>query len=199
MLPRLEEPLRCDLIRSGNCRFRRQCLAAGRMRHFAPGTHRQVLLCRCAGANRPSLLKTFTAVYRPPLRRLKRDRCLFPALRADRFRFDSLGVVSRTRIVVPLRSIGFARLAPLRLVLEALVGKKHLLAGGKDEFSAAFAALQDLVMVFHTLLRGPCSRREGSQVDGESSLGEGRGSGAACEPGSAEYPAVPPDISVPRA
>jgi hypothetical protein len=53
-----------------------------------------------------------------------------------------------------LRALGFAILAPLGLVLEALVGEKHLFAGGKDELLTAFRALQDLVVIFHTRLRG---------------------------------------------
>jgi hypothetical protein len=52
-----------------------------------------------------------------------------------------------------LRTLGFAVLAPLGLVLKALVGEKHLFAGGEDKFLAAFRTLQDLIVVFHTLLR----------------------------------------------
>jgi hypothetical protein len=48
--------------------------------------------------------------------------------------------------------IDFARLAPLGFVLEALIAEKHLFAGGEDKFPPALAALQDLVLVFHTLL-----------------------------------------------
>jgi hypothetical protein len=53
-----------------------------------------------------------------------------------------------------LRALGFAFLAPLGLVFEALVGEKHLFAGGEDELLTAFRALQDLIVIFHTLLRG---------------------------------------------
>jgi hypothetical protein len=58
----------------------------------------------------------------------------------------------RTRIA-GLRSYRLAGLTPLGLVLKAFVGEKHLLAGGENEFSPAFPALQDLIVVFHTLLR----------------------------------------------
>jgi hypothetical protein len=53
-----------------------------------------------------------------------------------------------------LRTFGFAVLTPLGFVLETLVGEKYLFAGGKYEFLTAFGALQDLIMVFHTLLQG---------------------------------------------
>jgi len=53
-----------------------------------------------------------------------------------------------------LRAFGFAVLAPLGLVFEALIGEKHLFAGGEDKFLAAFRTLQDLIVIFHTLLRG---------------------------------------------
>jgi hypothetical protein len=53
-----------------------------------------------------------------------------------------------------LRALGFAILAPFGLVLEALIGEKHLLAGGENKFLIAIRTLQDLIMVFHTLLRG---------------------------------------------
>jgi len=51
-------------------------------------------------------------------------------------------------------AVGLARLAPLGLILEAFIGEEHLFAGGEDELSSTFAAFQDLVVVFHTLLRG---------------------------------------------
>jgi hypothetical protein len=53
-----------------------------------------------------------------------------------------------------LRALGFAVLAPLGLVFEALVGEKHLFTGGEDKFLIAFRTLQDLIVIFHTLLRG---------------------------------------------
>jgi hypothetical protein len=112
-----------------------------------------VLRRRTRGSDGPPLLEALTAIYRTSLRWLKWDRGLFTALRADRFGFDPLNA-SRTWFGT-LRSIGFARLAPLRLVFETLICEKHLFAGGEDELSPTFGALQDLVMVFHTLLRGP--------------------------------------------
>jgi hypothetical protein len=52
-----------------------------------------------------------------------------------------------------LRAVGLARFAPLGLVLEALVGEKHLFARGENELRPTFGALQDLIVVFHVLLR----------------------------------------------
>jgi len=54
-----------------------------------------------------------------------------------------------------LRAFGFAVLTPLGLVFKALVDEKHLFAGGENKFLTAFRTLQNLIVVFHTLLRGP--------------------------------------------
>jgi hypothetical protein len=96
------------------------------------------------------------------LRGFERNRGFLAALRANGLRLDPLHA-SRTRSVV-LRAICFTSLAPLGLVLEALIGEEHLLAGGEDEFSPTFRTLQDPIIVFHTLLRGPGSRRTGSHA-----------------------------------
>jgi hypothetical protein len=97
-------------------------------------------------------LKTFAAIYRAPLRRLEGHGRFFAALGADRFRFDALDTGGRG--FGALGANRLASLATLGLVLETLVRKKHLLAGGENEFSPALGALQNLVMIFHTLLRG---------------------------------------------
>jgi hypothetical protein len=52
-----------------------------------------------------------------------------------------------------LRAFGFAILTPLGLVFKSLVGEKHLFAGGENKLLTAFRTLQDLIVVFHTLLR----------------------------------------------
>ena len=98
------------------------------------------------------LLKTFAAVDRAALGRLEGHGRLFSTLGADRFRFDPLD--GGRRRFTALRANRLASLATLGLVLEALVREKHLLAGGENEFSPALGALQNLVMIFHTLLRG---------------------------------------------
>ncbi len=101
---------------------------------------------------RSPLLKTFTAIYRASLCWLERNRRFFSALRAYRLGFDTLYAAGTSRCA--RRAVGFARLAPLGLVLEALVGEKHLLAGGEYELSRTFCALQNPIVVFHTLLHG---------------------------------------------
>jgi hypothetical protein len=53
-----------------------------------------------------------------------------------------------------LGTLGFAVFAPLGLVLETLVGKEHLLAGGENKLLTAFRTFQNLIVVFHMLLRG---------------------------------------------
>jgi hypothetical protein len=104
------------------------------------------------GGHGPPLLKAFAAEHRPALRRAERNRSFLSALRAGGLGFSSLECIgTRTRT---LRALGFAVFAPLGLVFEALVGEKHLLAGGEDKFLIAFRTLQDLIVIFHTLLRG---------------------------------------------
>jgi hypothetical protein len=113
-------------------------------------------------AHAPPLLKTFAAEHGPSLRRAERNGSFLSALRAGSFGFRPLEAgytwAGRTRNLTPL---GFAVLAPLGLVFEALVGEKHLFAGGEDKLLTAFRALQDLIVIFHTLLRG-------STLDGEA-------------------------------
>ena len=46
-------------------------------------------------------------------------------------------------------ALGFAALATLRLVLEALVGEKHLFASSKDKLGTAFRTLQNPIVEFH--------------------------------------------------
>jgi hypothetical protein len=101
------------------------------------------------------MLKALAAIYRAPLRRLERNGRLFPALRADRFRLYALNA-SRA-CLTSLRTIRFAGFATFGFVLKTLIRKKHLFAGGENEFRSAIGALQDLVLVFHALLRGPGS------------------------------------------
>jgi hypothetical protein len=97
-------------------------------------------------------LETFAAEHGPSLRRAERNCGFLSALRAGCFGFRPLKIIGTwTRA---LRALGFAVLAPLGLVLEALVGEKHLFAGGEDKLLTAFRTLQDLIVIFHTLLRG---------------------------------------------
>jgi hypothetical protein len=103
------------------------------------------------GSHGPALLETFPAVHGPALGWLEGNRSFLPALRASGARFCPL-IIPRGRRSAAL---GFARLAPFGLVLEALVGEKHLFAAGEDEFSAALDAFQYPVVIFHFVLRGP--------------------------------------------
>jgi hypothetical protein len=129
------------------------------------------------------VLKTFPAIDRAPLCGLERNGRLFAALGADRFCFYAL-YASRTRFR-SLCAICFAGLAAFGLVLESLVSEKHLFAGGEDEFRSTIGALQDLVMVFHTLLRGPGSL--------------GAGIGAARSPRAYKLPPIIAALSRPLA
>jgi len=97
------------------------------------------------------VLKAFPAIDRTPLRRLERNGRFFCALRANCLGFYALATASgRTPA---RRAVRFACFAPLRLVLEALVGEKHLLARREYKLGRTFGALQDPIVVFHTLLQ----------------------------------------------
>ena len=94
------------------------------------------------------LLKTFAAKDGAALRRAKRDSGFLATLRTAGFGFSAhraaIGAAARG-----FRALGLASLAALGLVLEALIGEKHLFAGCKYKLGATLRAFQDLVMVFH--------------------------------------------------
>jgi hypothetical protein len=105
------------------------------------------------------LLEAFAAVNRSPLCRLERYRCFLSALRAHSLGFDTLHTVAGTTSV-SRGAVCLARFAPLGLVLETLVGEKHLLAGGENELGITFGAFQNPVLKFHTLLLGSSEQLE---------------------------------------
>ncbi len=158
-LARQEEPLKMvfPFFRAGpalrwpNSRHRFEDYQELRSANFKPSIETRLLRRRDAlWPGRSPLLKTFAAIYRASLRWLERNRCFFSALRAYRLGLDTLyaagtGCCAR-------RAVGLARFAPLGLVLEALVGEKHLLAGGENELSRTLCTLQNPIVVFHTLL-----------------------------------------------
>jgi hypothetical protein len=49
----------------------------------------------------------------------------------------------------PVRALGLALFAPLRIVLEILVVEEKLFASGKDKFRTAVNALENLIREFH--------------------------------------------------
>src|ERR1700691_5813182 len=104
---------------------------------------------RLGSAHRAPLLEAFPAKDRAALRRAEGDCGVLAALRTGGFGLRP----HLRRAVCPaaatLSALGFAGFAAFRFVLEALVGEKHLLAGSKYEFSAAFGTLQDLIVEFH--------------------------------------------------
>jgi len=111
-------------------------------------------------AHSTPLLKTFAAIDGTPLGGFEGNCCFFSALRANGFGFDSLNA-DRT-CAVALSAACFAGFAPFGLVLKALIGEKHLLAGSKNKLGAAFRAFQDLIVVFHRAAP-PCWERTGSE------------------------------------
>jgi hypothetical protein len=106
-------------------------------------------------------LEALTAIYGSTLRRLERYRGFFPTLRAHGLGLDTLHTVAVT-IPVSRSPVCLARFAPLGLVLETLVGEKHLLAGGENELGITFGAFQNPVLILHTLLLGSSDNRSGS-------------------------------------
>jgi hypothetical protein len=111
------------------------------------------------GASRPNrapLLETLAAINRTSLCGLERNGGLLATLRADRPGFNPLGN-TRTRLDT-LSAIALACFTSLGFVFETLIDKKHLFAGGENELGTAFGAFQNLVMVFHTLLRDRARR-----------------------------------------
>jgi hypothetical protein len=121
-----------------------------------------ILLARAAdsgGAESTTLLKALSAKNRASLRGPEGDSSFLSTLGASGLRFRAhLG--SAATASAPLSALGFAAFAPFRLVLESLVGEKHLFAGSKNEFSAALRTLQNPVVVFHEPL-SPCPSQRG--------------------------------------
>jgi hypothetical protein len=118
---------------------------------------------------RSPLLETFTAIHRASLCRLERNRRFFSALRTHRLGFDTLHAAGTG--CCARRAVGLARFAPLGLVLEALVSEKHLLAGGENKLSRTFCALQNPIVVFHTLLHGRAGTGVAAEQSSQSNAG----------------------------
>jgi hypothetical protein len=94
-----------------------------------------------------SLLEAFAAEHWASLRWPKGNRGFLSALRTTGLGFRAYR--SAVAAAAGLRALGLTGLATLRLVLETLVGEKHLFAGSKYKLGATLRALQNLVMVFH--------------------------------------------------
>src|ERR1019366_1172771 len=103
-----------------------------------------------AGPGELSGLKAFFAKHWASLRRFERYRRVFTAGRAGGGRFHALA--RRPAAVRPAGPLALARFAPLRFVLEVLVGEKLLFSRRPDELPAAVPAVQDRVLNFHRSL-----------------------------------------------
>ena len=92
-------------------------------------------------------LEALFAENRPPLRWLEGHRCLLATggAHSDRFHpFTGHARASRT-----CRALALAAFAPLRLVLEVLVGEELLLSRRPDELRGAIHAAEDPVLELH--------------------------------------------------
>src|ERR1035437_1803050 len=103
-----------------------------------------------AGPGELSGLKAFFAEHWASLRRFERYRRVFTAGRAGGGRFHALAC--RPAAVRPAGPLALARFAPLRFVLEVLVGEKLLFSRRPDELPAAVHAVQDPVLKLHRSL-----------------------------------------------
>lgn len=103
---------------------------------------------RACGA---TLLEALPTVDRTTLSGLEGYRRLLAALRANGGGFDPLVTLAAQH----LASFGLAGFAPLRFVLETLIGEEKLLARGEYKLCPAIDTLEDLIPVLHA--QHPCS------------------------------------------
>jgi hypothetical protein len=102
------------------------------------------------GAHGAALLETLAAKDGTALRRPEGNGGLLAALGTG-----GLGLRAHLRAAIcaavadTLGALGFATFATFGFVLEALVGKKHLFAGGENKLCATLGTLQDLIVEFH--------------------------------------------------
>ena len=139
------------------------------------------------GTHGAALLEAFAAENRPALRGTEGYRGFLAALRTIGLGFGAHRSITPSASAT-FGALGFASLAALGLVLEALVRKKHLFARSKNKLGATLRALQDLIVVFHEPLSLDPERAGGWahfapwawEHGGYRSGGAGRGSLGAC-------------------
>src|SRR6185437_11321292 len=112
-----------------------------------PGERRLRLTLR--RAHRATLLEAFATENRASLRRTERHRSFLAALRESGLGLGTHRSSAIRAAADSFRTLGLARFAALGLVLEALVGEKHLFAGSEHKFRIAFRTLQYFVVEFH--------------------------------------------------
>ena len=100
-------------------------------------------------AHGAALLEAFTAEYGAALRGTEGHRRFLPALGTISLGFGAHRGIAASPGASAFGALGFASLAALGLVLEALVREKHLFARGKNKLGATLRTLQDLIVVFH--------------------------------------------------
>jgi hypothetical protein len=101
-----------------------------------------------SGAHGAALLEALAAEDGATLSGTKGYRRFLAALGAIRLGFGAhRGVASSS--TATFGALGFASLAALGLILEALVREKHLFARSKNKLGATLRTLQDLIVVFH--------------------------------------------------
>jgi hypothetical protein len=118
-------------------------------------------LVSSGSAKGAALLEALTAKDRTSLRGPEGDSRILATLGASRLRFGAHLRGAATSASTTFSALGFAALAPFRLVLETFVGEEHLFAGSKNKLSAALRTLQDPVVIFHEPLSPYPSQRGG--------------------------------------
>src|SRR5215510_9817109 len=118
-------------------------------------------------------LEAFFAENRTSLCGLEGDRGLLAAGRARRDGFHPLASDGAGRSTGPL---SFARLTPLRFVLEVLVGEELLFSRRPDELRAAVHALKDPILELHRSL----PRRVGRRHSGSRAIRARAGASCGC-------------------
>jgi hypothetical protein len=116
---------------------------------------------RTSGGRRllPLLLKTFPAEDRPSLCRLEGNRGLLAALGTSGSSLSLRGRLPGNRCTQNGNTFCFACFAALWFVLELLVVKKQLFAGGENKVRTAVDTLQYLVLEFHPSPHSPVASR----------------------------------------
>jgi hypothetical protein len=106
-----------------------------------PTVNFQPRAVRSGGAKGAALLEALATKNRTSLRGPEGDSRILATLGAGRLRFGAHLRGAATSASTTFSALGFAALAPFRLVLETFVGEKHLFAGSKNKLSAALRTL----------------------------------------------------------
>jgi hypothetical protein len=118
-----------------------------------------------------ALLETLAAENGTALGGTEGNGGFFAALRAIGLGFGAH--LNRGTVATTFRAFGLAGFAPLGLVFEAFVGKKHLFACGENKLGTTLRALQHLIVIFHEPLPLDPARVRGRELGSVGQYREG--------------------------